>query len=65
MHSNSMMSKWMITLINHILYKDVTRAKGVGDPLLIGDGTPTVGTPIQLYHFDLRLIDGRSAIQRW
>ena len=31
--------------------------KGVGDHLLIGDVTPTVGTPTSLYHPDLGVID--------
>ena len=52
MHLNSMMSKCMITLSNHILYKNVQGSKRVGDPLLIDDVTPTVGTPTPLYHFD-------------
>jgi len=29
--------------------------KGVGDHLLIDDGTPTVGTPTSLYHPDFEV----------
>jgi len=53
MHSNSMKSKCMIIQSNHVLCEDVRGSMGVGDHLLIGDGTTTVGTPTQLSDFDL------------